>query len=74
MAHFDGTTWTPSPLDTTESLRGLRLFDSGELAFGSKMHRVYLRGLEVPDGGTDATSDGGLVERPGDSDRLELPV
>ncbi|AKV04372.1 hypothetical protein AKJ09_11035 [Labilithrix luteola] len=58
LAHFDGTSWKRSGPDTTESLRGLRLFDSGELVFGSKIHRVYLRGIAPPDGGAN-TSDGG---------------
>ncbi|MBN9162332.1 MAG: hypothetical protein J0I07_15330 [Myxococcales bacterium] len=58
LAHFDGTSWKRSGPDTTESLQGLRLFDSGELVFGAKMHRVYLNGIDIPDGGTN-TSDGG---------------
>jgi len=57
LAHFDGSSWTKSGPDTQESLRGLRLFDDGELAFGSQMHRVFLHGLDLPDAGT--SPDGG---------------
>lgn len=57
LAHFDGSTWTPSEVGTKESQRALWLHPAGEITLGS-IQRIYLRG--AADGGADAAvSPGG---------------
>ncbi|MBX3210138.1 MAG: hypothetical protein KF764_34220 [Labilithrix sp.] len=63
-AHFDGTSWTPSDLGTTESQRVLWLPGGSEIVFGS-LDRLYSRGLDVDAGGGDAgVSAGGWAVHP----------
>jgi Photosynthesis system II assembly factor YCF48 len=56
VAHFDGTSWTPSEVGTVESQRALWLLDSGEVSFGS-VSRIYTRGLDV-DAGSPVSAGG----------------
>ncbi len=61
-----GRSWKVSGLTTMESLQGLRLFDSGEIVFGTMMNRAYLRGVEVPDGGfVGGDGDTGTINEAG---------
>ncbi|MDF2692974.1 MAG: hypothetical protein K0S65_1357, partial [Labilithrix sp.] len=53
MAHFDGSSWTPSEMGTMESQRVLWLLDSAELSLGS-FRSIYARGLDVDAGGVSA--------------------
>ena len=46
MAHFDGTSWTPSDVGTREALRVLWLPGTGEISLGA-IQRIYIRGHEV---------------------------
>jgi len=62
-AHFDGTSWTISEMDTFEAQRVLWLPGGGEISFGS-LDRVYTRGLDLDAGGADASiSSGGWTLR-----------
>ncbi len=63
LAHFDGTSWARSDLGRQETLRGLWLRDSVEIALGLPVSyedrlRVYARGSAAPDGGVSPSADG----------------
>ena len=49
VAHFDGTSWTPSDVGTQEVLSVLWLAGAGEITFGA-IKRIYTRGLAVDAG------------------------
>ncbi len=52
-AHFDGTTWKRSVMDTQQSFYALWLRDGAEIAFDDPK-RLYTRGLEVDAGAPSA--------------------
>ncbi len=56
VAHYDGTSWTRSDTGSKETINGLWLRTSGEIALAS-IGSVYTRGLDVADAG--APSAGG---------------
>lgn len=56
ILHFDGTSWTSSSPGTVETMHGLWLRDTSEVALVT-LDKVYTRGLTVADGG--APSSGG---------------
>jgi len=62
MAHFDGTTWKRSETLTMESVRGLWLRDTGEMAWMSIFPASPLvRGIDLaPNAGAQPSADGWL--------------
>lgn len=62
MAHFDGTSWTRSNADATQSMLALWLRGSSEISLGT-LDTIYTRGLDAPDAGPP--SDGGWISRTG---------
>lgn len=62
IAHFDGTTWKRSETRTVESIRGLWLRDTGEMAWMSiAPASTLVRGIDlVPAAGAQPSTDGWL--------------
>lgn len=51
IAHFDGTSWSPSDAGRRDTLRAMWLRDGAEVAFGTA-DVIVTRGLPVEDGGS----------------------
>lgn len=63
IARFDGTSWTRLDLGKNETVRGLWLRDSDEVALVS-WWSTYLRGVAVPDAGAVPSANGWTFTRP----------
>ncbi|AKU93842.1 hypothetical protein AKJ09_00506 [Labilithrix luteola] len=63
LAHFDGTTWTRSDLGTKNTLRGLWLPTSGEVAISS-FQLTFTRSIDI-DGGAPPSAGGWTPVVPG---------
>jgi len=73
VAHFDGTSWTRSDTGSQETMRALWLHDSTEVAFGF-LDRVYVRGVDVQDGGVQPSAGGWTFHSPSDVSEEDPPT
>ncbi len=63
LAHFDGKSWTSSDIGKRETIAGIWLGDSAEMALVS-LDTLYSRGLDVPDGSVPSAGGWTLRDTP----------